>query len=161
MKRGYFKPNIKDLRVGYECEIRERMGGQGIYALMRGDKVEYYKLYKPIKIGKTYPFPKGEFTMKQFSYCLRNMSNQHPKIEDAIVLLKANKLRTPYLTERQIRKEGWKGPSNTYLFKAGFKLFWYPKDLRLILQIHDQVKFDGKCKCINTFRNIMSLLNIK
>ena len=91
-------------------------------------------------------------------------------------------IRTPYLTKEQIEAEGWKTlefkREGLYSYeKANYFLVFNEKirtiniilrDLAIVSEISwslqtspEHFKFFCECKCINTFRTICKLLNIK
>lgn len=100
-------------------------------------------------------------------------------IEDVISKILVNKIRTPYLTEEQIEKEGWLGDIKNYelfmywgcyrLEKDHYILIFNPKTYEV--RIHDKnssfgtkendIIFRGTVLSINEFRTICKLLNIK
>lgn len=85
-------------------------------------------------------------------------------------LLDKNKLRTSYLTKEQIIAEGWKiedsiGDAN--LFNLGdINLVYSTKskalNIFIVYQEDESIfdKYNGDCKDINTFRQIIKLLGI-
>ncbi len=152
MENQYFRPLVEDLRVGYECEL--------------WDSWAYTKEnWRKIVIGEqddensaSYPY------YDVFVDYADNICN----------------LRTLYLTREQIEKEGWKYTSKSidiWFEKEGMfdrennyivyklKMHYNLQDKWLSINIddrgEDQFIFNGKCKCINEFRIIMKLLNIK
>lgn len=81
--------------------------------------------------------------------------------------LENGNLRTPYLTKEQLGAEGWNhfDTVNNQFKKGDYNLIY--KFGSRNLQIADtnssygyQIKFDGECKDINTFRFLVKLLNI-
>jgi hypothetical protein len=69
MKKHYI-PNIEDIHVGYECEIREKLRGMGIYYQMREEEELYTKFFKPVVVGKEIPIPEGDLTIDKFTACI-------------------------------------------------------------------------------------------
>lgn len=143
MENKYYQPTIKDLYIGYECEWQVDPSLE--------DKSEYkseiitrkgLEMYMTGKAGVQY-------------------------------------LRVPYLTKEQIEKEGFESicisPKHLVAnwYKKGLiRLKYFPMTSYNIdgyLEIHsvgaDEFDFptlyNGTCKCINEFRTICKLLNIK
>lgn len=129
-KNKYFTPELEDIRVGYECEMNWDRG--------------YNETWVPLVIG-----------IKDRNGAYLNT------IQDVLVAMDDGygEVRVPYLTKEQIEAEGCE-PGFEGFFKNGFKIFYYENDYRLIIQVHNQVIFNGKCKDINTFRWICKLLGI-
>jgi hypothetical protein len=75
----YYKPDIENLRIGYECEINHSRG--------------YSKEYIPTIIG--YKDEESAYT--------HELTNIIHMIDDGY-----GEVRTPYLTKEQIIAEGWK-----------------------------------------------------
>jgi hypothetical protein len=137
----YYTPSIEDIRVGYECE-----------RLSYGES-------KSIK--SWYP------------YIIKEFSTFGEKPIDFSII------RTPYLTKEQIEADGWKLKDNVIGFnvpvfeKNNHWIMWYEKEKFLKIMPIDPSKekfidkmdiwmlYQGECKCINTFRTICKLLNIK
>lgn len=140
MESKYFTPDIEDIRVGYECEIKNE-----------DDKW----------ISKTIGFEYGWLEIPE-RYNTR--------------------LRTSYLTKEQIEAEGWERLEFEREELYGYKKANYflvfnekVKTINIILQdpskeseiswglqtSPERFKFFCECKCINTFRIICKLLNIK
>jgi hypothetical protein len=76
--------------------------------------------------------------------------------------------RVPYLTKEQIEAEGWKTAAEDFftpLFrKDNFTLGYRLEDNKLKIQTfgeNSHTLYFGECKCINDFRKIQKLLNIK
>ena len=75
-----------------------------------------------------------------------------------------SELRVPYLTREQIETEGWKYHSNSEAWecpifrKGNWMLFFNTNEIWI--QLGNQMKYDGPCKDINTFRKICQLLGI-
>lgn len=100
----------------------------------------------------------------------------------AISLLQQNKLRTPFLTQKQIESLKWKyieddecsdllKDTNTLLYKMlifrykKYELWWIEELKQIHLGILDSdgyfnTLYKGTCKSINEFRYLMKLLNI-
>jgi hypothetical protein len=81
-------------------------------------------------------------------------------------------VRTPYLTKEQIEAEGWKQMPPPIIsiskefrdipfIKNGYRLDYNSNSNQLAITVSGQFLFYGECKCINTFRTICKLLNIK
>lgn len=164
MEKKYFRPKPSELREGYECEIREKLRGMGIYAQMTGN-VEYHKKYAPVIIGKEFPVKAeqhGEFSLKNFENMWRNIYNSHPSVQEALSLLKANKLRTRYLDPELLKKEGWKqGMNPNGMFKGNATIDFLNGKGNIIISRFQAVCFCGECKDINTFRQLCKLIGIK
>lgn len=161
----YFRPNPSDLREGYECEIRERNKGLGIYAQMMGEKASYRRLYSPVIIGKIYEVPKSnDFTVASLEAICKNLWNSHPSINEAYSLLKEKKLRTRYLCKEQILGEGWKERSERYYQKGNFLMETredYNVTIRRGSWFPEETIFKGEVTNINTFREMCKVLKIK
>lgn len=72
--------------------------------------------------------------------------------------------RTLYLTEEQIESEGWKEDikNGVNCYSNGiYKLFWYKNKTIISIDKLDIQVYRGECRCINDFRYINKLLNIK
>lgn len=146
----YFTPDIEDIRVGYECEIwwNENMLPENHWcSIIVGD-------------NQTEDFDLIDFTSR----------------------IRKNELRVPYLTKEQIQAEGWKyystlaegdeieAPSLTaYVYqKEGFTCRFSILDRKVAFfakQINGdewwkRMIFTGDIKDINTFRQIIKLLEI-
>jgi hypothetical protein len=129
--KQYFTPDISDIRVGYECE-----------AIFSN--------------GKWHPF---KYEEHDFSVLEIEILNKQ--------------IRVPYLTKEQIEAEGWVY-SEEESKDSNICEWWDKGDWSLIMwwggeggiaeiDNHDKIDFSyrGVCKCINDFRYICKLLNIK
>ncbi len=181
----YFTPDIEDLRIGYQCEIRE-MITCGLYAQLKGEE-EYSTIYKPVIIGKEVPIPEGEFSVEKLTKVFESFYNQHPSVDKAISLLKKDKLKVPYLTKEQIEAEGWTALEDISPFTG--KVYKYRKaekprgfnehhiytlewdgistpNIKIHLESEsswhhtNQYIYVGSCRDINTLRYICKLLGI-
>lgn len=126
----YFQPDITDLRVGYECEVKWHTYGDGI-----------------------------------------NWRSYIVKAGDSI--LTTDNVRVPYLTKEQIEAEGWRSIHwREYLWEKGNKIIHFFNGQKedvddstylSTFTIHNSSKvlFEGECRCINDFRQIMKFLCIK
>lgn len=132
----YFQPDITDIRVGYECEINK--------SLFAGISEGWHK-----------------FTFNEF---------------EQLDILNKNSLkafRVPYLTKEQIEAEGWRSIHwREYLWEKGNKIIHFFNGQKedvddstylSTFTIHNSSKvlFEGECRCINDFRQIMKFLCIK
>ena len=74
------------------------------------------------------------------------------------------RLRTPYLTKKQIENEGWKFTeqiNNKLYFKKGAFVLTFEDDYINIDNTKGMdIGYWGKCKDINTFRYLIKLLEI-
>lgn len=147
MEKKYYKPEIEDIRVGYECEILSN-----------------------------HHTSKGEIAETVWSsYIFTPMTIETGNIKIKDVLGMIFEVRTPYLTKEQIEAEGWTAENLTGSFskQIGEYTFFIRKrsidDIEIvkIKTIENGVKnsyrtiFNGKCPSINEFRYIIKLLNIK
>ena len=139
MENKYFTPAIEDLHVGYELVSNLEKQNIGIGKA-------------PLRISKD------------------NISHVLSNIDTYEVL---------YLTKEQIEADGWKLKDNVIGFnvpvfeKNNHWIMWYEKEKFLRIMPIDPSKekfidkmdiwmlYQGECKCINTFRTICKLLNIK
>lgn len=130
--KQYFTPDISDIRVGYECE-----------AIFSN--------------GKWHPF---KYEEHDFSVLEIEILNKQ--------------IRVPYLTKEQIEAEGW--VANCFnigeedygmcSFKKGnFECRRWSNGNNYIEFYNNRTTedliYEGGCKCINDFRYICKLLNIK
>lgn len=153
----YFTPSIEDIRVGYKCEIFNKVVG------------EYWD-------GETFIEPEWQ-PLEMNKYALgQDWSNR----------IFHQTIRVPYLTKEQIEAEGWKSfdLSKGFAYRAGVPSyrFGFTKDNYFVVldtrKYHieigalDVLKIDFlpefpetfrvtiPCKDINTFRYINKLLGI-
>lgn len=153
MENKYFTPFPEDIRIGYECEVLEEFRKRN-----DSNKYGYEEIWSPR-------------TVKSYT------------LQDTLDELSRGSVRVSYLTENQIRNEGW---SRTYDFKrkvmdetwAFDKPFEHNLDkLRVVvvyipsllnLEVYWEPisrkftnnNFSGKCKDINNFRTICKFLGI-
>jgi hypothetical protein len=146
MENKYFTPEIEDIRVGYECEI------------------ECNSKWKPIIITAI------------------DSEENSIGTDSGSYWLTAQNIKTPYLTKEQIETEGWERlefeREELYGYKKDNYFLVFNEKVRTIniilrdpskeseiswsLQTSpERFKFFCECKCINTFRTICKLLNIK
>lgn len=142
----YYIPDVEDLRVGSEVEIYEQLSD---------------KLIRTIKWHKA-------------------VLHQSTNKEDVVIdmnrvnkLLKAGKLRVPYLTKEQIEELGWKykqrsGVGNvyakeTYSITTNVDTYAGHNDTKnkIIIQNNNLVCYVGKCKSINDLKYLMKILKIQ
>lgn len=144
MENKYFTPSIEDIRVGYECE--ELLDT----CYNCGTKDERHDIRWEKRVFKE---------LLHSNYIYEKIKNE--------------KLRVPYLTKEQIEAEGWKelkreldGFGKYSYFQKETKHITF-QEKEHILEIHNdeaysdhQTWYEGECKDINTFRQIMKLLGI-
>lgn len=150
----YFTPSIEDIRVGYECE-------------------HLYKHHKIVNDESIYREEWCNITVEIDS-----------RLKAWNDYIQEGRLRVPYLTKEQIEAEGWKfkgksidlwwekegnfeiGSWTSYkiVIHYGMKGHVGNQDCRLYIHADDRGDehrlFEGECKDINTFRQIMKLLGI-
>jgi hypothetical protein len=159
MENKYFKPDIENIRVGYECEC--------LWCCQDP------RPWLPIIITE-----EDNMDTKSLPFGI-----------EVVWRLQEGEIRTPYLTKEQIEAEGWKfwqtnRICNWYkreMFdwsdKArgfygyviyGMTLLHDPEKNKIKIWFdftggtpEDSCMFEGECKDINTFRTICKLLNIK
>lgn len=166
MENKYYTPDIEDLYVGYECEIKTNHGYESF-----NDNIE---IWKPVKL---------ELKDKTGAY-LNILKDTLIGLDDGY-----QPIRTPYLTKEQIEAEGFPFQKTNRLTNWFFINTWNLPDEKIqdfyrykaysvtILQMPDnQLKiyfdfsggnpedscmFEGECKSINEFRKILKMLKIK
>lgn len=74
------------------------------------------------------------------------------------IYIEDGRIRVPYLTQGQIKAEGWKVVGST-LCKDIFDLY-IDKTTIMIYDYNGDCYFNGECKSINEFRYICKLLKI-
>lgn len=145
MTEQYYIPSLEDFRSGFEFELLYR---------------EIEKWNKEI-----FNAPIGH------SFCCT------VKLEAALKdRLWSTSIRVPYLSDEQIEAEGYKthgDDEGNYVFgdypssDPRYTFCYYPSEKRLLVSKEVKGKpsytalFDGTCRCINDFRLICKLLNIK
>lgn len=145
-KDKYYVPDIEDFRVGYEYEFN----GEGLQLVI----VNFSNNDPPQSIGEI-----KELWEKRI-FRGNDWDIMFPITEG----LKANRIRTLYLTQEQIEDEGWEGGVKSN--KKGYIYSYMYKDKQLIIKklsttpFPDEVVFSGECKSINEFRYICKLLKI-
>jgi hypothetical protein len=154
MESKYFTPDIEDIRIGYEYE-------------------QYHPKYHKNNDGETED--RNEWIKKVFGEPLMYGDTLSKHIEQ-------ENIRTPYLTNEQIEAEGWERldfkREERYIYEKGNYFLVFNEKVKTIniilrdpskeseiswsLQTSpERFKFFCECKCINTFRTICKLLNIK
>ena len=135
----YFVPEISDICIGYELEMNWHRA--------------YEEKWVPIKIS---------VQDEEFAYT-SELSEIVDALHDGM-----SEARVPYLTKEQIEAEGWKTAAEDFftpLFrKDNFTLGYRLEDNKLKIQTfgeNSHTLYFGECKCINDFRKIQKLLNIK
>jgi hypothetical protein len=83
----------------------------------------------------------------------------------------SDSIRVPYLTAEQIVAEGWTQQINENIYfisvnsLCGFRLYTdtelHDIEIERVVMDGDDVIYKGSCRCINDFRLICKLLNIK
>lgn len=149
MEKQYYTPNIEDLCIGYECEIKTNHG----FESFDNNKEKWV----PIKIG--YLDVDGAYTDE-----IATIINE---FDDG-----ATPVRTPYLSKEDIEKEGWQLKETwqkidiSYLFKKGniYIRLGYVEGVPTIDVLKNlesrTFMYLGECKSINEFRKIMKWLKI-
>jgi hypothetical protein len=158
----HYTPSIEDIFVGYEAEFNWATYGAFVNVNNDDDLTVSFvptKLWEPIVCGYNEHMLDSKRTPEEFH-----------------VILKMGNLRTPYLTNEQIEKEGWVyDVSKSSLICMGFTknsyaLYWFhgKKELSIAEIKHYplnkyslEVLYKGKCPSVNEFRTIMKLLNVK
>jgi len=154
MENKYYIPEIKDLHVGYECEIQDA----------------------PI-IESNWTFPTDRYTVRTNIWYSGKLT--YHAIENIYKSVRSLKdIRVPYLTREQIEKEGWLLSQDSILTDDfGISIFginalknksidYTPKNHKLVIKTYlynpeaPEYLFYGICKSINEFRTIIKLLNI-
>lgn len=146
MENKYYRADIHDIRIGYECEINHSLG--------------YSDKYTPTII---------ELKDENGTYS-NEISNIVDMIDDGY-----GEVRVPYLTKEQIEAEGWIITFREFKPKP-YKVDWINAkkgnyNLWINLAMHnsmllgiqktkDSILYRGKCPSINEFRYICKLLNI-
>lgn len=78
---------------------------------------------------------------------------------------KRDKIRVPYLKKEQIESFGFNFVRDILAphYELGdYSITYFPKDKELIINLKDiDIIYQGKCRCINDFRKILKLLEIK
>jgi hypothetical protein len=92
-----------------------------------------------------------------------SIRNKNGKWEDHV--------RVPYLTAEQIVAEGWTQQINENIYfisinsLCGYRIYTEPElhsiEIERVLMDNDDIIYKGSCRCINDFRLICKLLNIK
>ena len=154
MENKYFIPDISDIRIGYEYE-------------------EYHPVWTSEGIDESF------WVHKVFKEPLMYGTTISDKID-------LRHIRVPFLTKEQIENERWElaevleeDDDGNDMFSTGFEKYinednWYSfvkkEDNKIIIYKSwyrnsvvrlTRVLFYGKCRCINDFRLIMKMLNIK
>lgn len=147
MTKKYFTPDIEDIRIGYECEYKIETWKSPDHPNMESSNKE-----------------DATFKLKRKSWFPWTFST----IKDTVDI---TKYRTPYLTTEQIKAQGWEHTKNKYVLKYKHYKFtglgFFPENKIRISNENSKFLsksltiFYGKCRCINEFRYICKLLNIK
>lgn len=138
----YFIPDIEDIRVGYEYEFNE----EGLQLVI----VNFSNNDPPQSIGEI-----KELWEKRI-FRGNDWDIMFPITEG----LKANRIRTPYLSQEQIENEGWK-LEGSVIRKGSFEVYIDSnKHTAVIYNYNGMCYFQGECKSINEFRYICKLLKI-
>lgn len=141
----YYTPNIKDLHIGYECDVYN----QSTSKLVKRIGWNSVKIGMHQENGKTIGF----------TQCPRMIKNET--------------LRTPFLIKQQIITEGWEDHSceraTFFLIKGDYFLTLKEGHLSIVhTRFLDYSRtgnyngsvYEGNCPSINEFRKIVELLNI-
>jgi hypothetical protein len=137
LEQQYYIPSLEDFRPGFKCELRD-----------------------PDYQGQS---DGGEW---------KEMSSASNIIADTLLNWKYfQDYRVPYLTAEQIVAEGWIRQRSTNIFNMTINALceyrlWFEPDTRTVTIdkcIMDDINdiYNGSCRCINDFRLICKLLNIK
>lgn len=145
VENKYFTPDIEDIRVGYECEMKYRRDGE----------------WEKFVVKDTWFGRDGEGDLPDvYSAILPGLSIDRKPEE---------KIRVPYLTKEQIEAEGWKYEEKIDKFKhpieVDIELYLDTKSRWIWLTIPNtdggkSNMYRGECKDINIFRYICKLLKI-
>lgn len=147
----YYKPNIEELFIGYECQIKKIQTYKGIYARLHGEDDIYERNYTDVVIGKT----------NHDESIIHWRLDDNPTFFDACQLLKKGVLRTPYLTKQAIENEGFVFKKDLFkswsFYKGSTNIqYLYEKHGMIIFDFDsDQFLYKGRCKSINEFRRII------
>lgn len=149
MSDKYFTPDIEDIRVGYECEVKNSSD----------DKNFEWEHLKIVGVDDA----KISGRLMDWSFY------------DSLNAVKDKSVRVPYLTKEQIIAEGWREIHDEEYIKSipvedgmPSKTWWFHNnvDTEYLSTIefryngYHNVGFRGECKDINTFRWISKLLKI-
>lgn len=137
MEQQCYTPSLEDFRPGFKCELRD-----------------------PDYQGQS---DGGEW---------KEMSSASNIIADVLLTWKHfQDYRVPYLTAGQIEAEGWTQQINENIYfisinsLCGYRVYTEPElhsiEIERVLMDADDVIYKGSCRCINDFRLICKLLNIK
>ncbi len=150
MENQYFTPNIEDIRIGYECELRG---------------IEFHPSNDPYETDTL-----SEEDTELFKNTIAKKEDFH-----MFTWISSNRIRTPFLTKEQIEKEGWGVLSERTIFSESKDLYtgyyrkyeyelYYNYETK-ILSIYKGMRIplicDVKCKDINTLRYMMKIFNIE
>lgn len=169
MQNKYYTPDISDLFIGYECEIR--IGSSAFYIMDMSENAE-----KPIE--------KKSDDIPTFLPYIIGQGYENITITRAISEISRDGIRTPYLTKEQIEAEGWVFlPDNSQEdwleFRAQKKrlgvtpsedawnmVIYCPTVQKLLIlmrytnDFEEETFYDGQCKSINEFRKIIKWIKI-
>lgn len=135
MEKQYYIPNLEDFCVGFVYE---------------------------------YKSSSGEWVQSEV-HCLHDCDHvRECKMAGFIWDLDRGLIRVPYLTKEQIESFGWEEFSIIEdwgcvgFTKGDYAINYFPKIKNLeVDHLINGVLFNGKCRCINDFRKILKLLEIK
>lgn len=172
----YFVPDVSDLHIGYECEAS--FSSYGGYAILDFSDENKPADFHPPADKESAKFWSPFWIIEEESLF---GANNHRDMKTVMMLLKDNRLRTPFLTKEQIEAEGWKCSGghdkvNRVDFEKDEKwliLIWFDKQkleiwfkdrkaIKLnLLAFNNTVKrYEGECKSINEFRKICKWIGI-
>lgn len=138
----YFVPDISDIRVGYECQIRNTFfiypqGWPEKTSLMIREDLDFF--CKMCAVGR----------------------NRNTATLECIA-------RVPYLTKEQIEAEGWTIETQDDQLDYGTKgrhtlkfFHQYKQNPSVWLYFFGELVYKGECKDINTFRMLCKLVAIE
>lgn len=147
-ENNYFIPEIEDICFGYTFEFCSLVN----------------------------PFTPEWVTMTLIKNNPYRFENSKGTLEYMQTNIERGYIRVPYLTKKQIKREGWEkktlnnNEQAISLFtKNGYDLRLYENNICRFSEVEvgagmmpcwDKILFEGKCKCINDFRKIIKLLEI-
>jgi hypothetical protein len=142
--KQYYTPDARDLRIGYECELKQASydGGQWIKNVIDEEEACFH----------------GDYNENHFA--------------DFASAIRFGTIRTPYLTQEQIVAEGWNVlqvyPDGGLIFeKRNYELLFKKGERITITEVRESFEltireqlYKGSCPSINEFRTLCKLLSI-
>ncbi len=144
----YFVPNISDIRVGYECEIRKEPGiwKQEIISFEGQTSFSYWKERLELEWLRVPYLTKEQIEKEGWKVEIQILGKYMRGIKKCLV------------------KQDRMGSNWDYDIPVEFQLTYdiknYILKLMYITSLDDLTWFEGECKDINTFRYICKLLGI-